>query len=157
MHDGGDFIVTLSQRTGMSKPMLIDGSVALEPDSPVVWFTFPGRYHDIGRFHLRDGTFTGLYANLITPVELEDRCHWSTTDLFLDLWLPAGSERLQLLDQDELDEAISQGWISAQQTRCAKVEADRIRADFTAQSWPPAVVQQWTLQRATALVSGHSA
>lgn len=154
--DSGDVIVTLSHRSGIAKPMLIDGSMALEPESPVVWFTFPGLYYDIGRFHLRDGRFTGLYANLITPVELVDRFNWRTTDLFLDLWLGAGSGRLQLLDQAELDDASSRGWISQEQSTWARTQAERIRIDFDAGSWPPAVVHEWTLERASAVVSGHS-
>src|SRR5687768_16840680 len=63
VYDGGDVIVTLAMRSAISRAMVIGGRVALEPDAPVVWFTFPGLRHDIGRFHTADGTFTGLYAN----------------------------------------------------------------------------------------------
>ncbi|HSG46956.1 MAG TPA: DUF402 domain-containing protein, partial [Longimicrobiales bacterium] len=85
IHDGADVKVTLA-RDLPYEPMRIEGEVVLEPGSDVVWFTFPGRWHDIGRFHRADGTFTGLYANLLTPPVL-DGTEWDTTDLFLDVWL----------------------------------------------------------------------
>src|SRR5690606_10331148 len=68
----------------LAEPMRIGGEVVLEHDAPVVWFTFPGGWHDIGRFHTADGRFTGLYANILTPVEVDDTgtgpVRWTTTD-----------------------------------------------------------------------------
>jgi predicted RNA-binding protein associated with RNAse of E/G family len=155
VHDDGDVIVTLAPDSRIAKPMSINGAIALEPTSPVVWFTFPGRYHDIGRFHSSSDAFTGLYGNVITPVLLENRCSWSTTDLFLDLWLAKGSDRLQLLDEDELEAARAHGWISDDETELAWTEIVRIQQAFAAGEWPPAAVHEWTLERARA-VAGHS-
>jgi predicted RNA-binding protein associated with RNAse of E/G family len=56
---------------GVTRPTVVNGRAVLEPGAPVVWFTFPGRHHDIGRFHTADGAFTGCYANILTPVELD--------------------------------------------------------------------------------------
>ena len=148
VHEAADVIVTLAQRTGIEKPMRINGRVVLEAESPVVWFTFPNLPHDIGRFHLADGRYTGLYANLITPVEITGPREWRTTDLFLDLWLAAGSSKLGLLDEDELETALARGWITESEAKLAREEAQRISAEFAAGRWPPAVVEEWTLQRA---------
>ena len=148
VHEAADVIVTLAQRTGIDKPMRINGRVVLEAESPVVWFTFPKLPHDIGRFHLPDGTYTGLYANVITPVEFDTPRSWRTTDLFLDLWLAAGSSKLGLLDEDELETALARGWITESEAKLARAEAVRISAEFVAGRWPPAVVEEWTLQRA---------
>ena len=38
----------------------------------MVWTTYRGDvWHDVGRFHLADGTFTGYYANILTPVGID--------------------------------------------------------------------------------------
>jgi predicted RNA-binding protein associated with RNAse of E/G family len=79
--------VTLLEQAELAQPLLIDGRVVLEAGSPAVWFTFPGAWHDIGRFHRADGTFTGIYGNVLTPVRFLDERTWETTDLFLDVWL----------------------------------------------------------------------
>ena len=86
-----DCVVTLSQPLELSAPMSVDGAVMLEHGSVVLWFTFPGQGHDIGLFHSADGTLTGLYANILTPPDMEGDV-WHTTDLFLDLWWPAGGD-----------------------------------------------------------------
>jgi predicted RNA-binding protein associated with RNAse of E/G family len=148
VYENSNVIVTLAQRTGIAQPMVLDGVVVLEAESPVVWFTFSTWQHDIGRFHLPDGTFTGLYANVITPVEFDTPRSWRTTDLFLDLWLAAGSSKLGLLDEDELETALARGWITESQAKLARAEAERISAEFAAGGWPPAIVHEWTLQRA---------
>jgi len=104
VHDGDDVKVTLAEAVAYEPPLRIGGEVVLERGSDVVWFTFPGAWHDIGRFHLADGTFTGLYANVLTPPSLTGT-EWDTTDLFLDVWIARDGSVL-LLDEDELDEAM---------------------------------------------------
>ena len=47
VHDGPDVKVTLAPAVARAQPIRIDGRVVLEDGSPVVWFTFPGRWHDI--------------------------------------------------------------------------------------------------------------
>jgi predicted RNA-binding protein associated with RNAse of E/G family len=146
VHDGPDVKVTLAPAVARAAPIRIAGRTVLEDRSPVVWFTFPGRWHDIGRFHLGDGTFTGLYANVITPVELKGGHRWDTTDLFLDLWV---DERgATVLDRDELDDAVARGWVDEATAARAISEVERMRADAEAVRWPPAVVREWTLERA---------
>ena len=146
VHDAPDVKVTLAPAVVRERPIRIAGRVVLEDLSPVVWFTFPGRWHDIGRFHTADGVFTGLYANVVTPVEMDGAHRWDTIDLFLDLWL---DERGTLvLDRDELEEARERGWVDRMTVERALTEVERIKADAEAGRWPPAVVQEWTLERA---------
>lgn len=104
-----DVVVTLSQPLELPEPMCHEGVVMLETGSLALWFTFPGQWHDIGLFHRANGTFTGLYANILTPPEM-DEAAWHTTDLFLDVWWPVGGDAV-LLDEDELTEALSLGHI----------------------------------------------
>ncbi|HEX8360342.1 MAG TPA: hypothetical protein VF613_09550, partial [Longimicrobium sp.] len=64
LEDDGSCVVTFLEVAELPKPVRAGERVILEPGAPVVWFTFRGLWHDIGRFHLRDGTFTGFYANV---------------------------------------------------------------------------------------------
>lgn len=146
--DGGP-VVTLLRRAGVARPMEIDGVVVLENESPVVWFSFPGARHDIGRFHRADGTFTGFYANILTPVEGLETEVWRTIDLFLDVWAPAERpERAHVMDEDELAEAQARGWVDEEAARAARAEARRLVEAAARGEWPPAVVRDWTLDRA---------
>ena len=172
---------------GVTRPTVVNGRAVLEPGAPVVWFTFPGRHHDIGRFHTADGTFTGCYANILTPVQLDadppadgtpsDAVRaraagpagpnapgpgnaggypggdpaggdiWLTTDLFLDVFVDLKGG-IHVLDRDELEQAVAQGWVEAATARAAELEANRLVEAARANEWPPAVVDQWSLERA---------
>jgi predicted RNA-binding protein associated with RNAse of E/G family len=134
------------------RPVVVDGATVLEAASPVVWFTFPGTWHDIGRFHLPDGTFTGYYANILTPVEMESDV-WRTTDLFLDVFLtPPGG--VHVMDEDELSAAERRGWVTRDLARQARTEAHRLVRSARAGTWPPPVVAAWTLARAETAAAG---
>lgn len=150
-----DVIVTLSERLALAEPMTLDDRVMLEEGSLALWFTFPGEWHDIGRFHRADGAFTGLYANILTPPEI-DGSVWHTTDLFLDLWRPAGGEIL-LLDEDELADALDRGHIDRKTAARARAEAERLLAEEQRSGWPPSVVDEWTLERALEVVEALGA
>ena len=146
VHRDATCVVTLLSRAEFERPIVIAGRVVLEPEAPIIWFTFTRAHHDIGRFHLRDGSFTGYYANILTPVHALDDAEWHTTDLFLDVWLdPAGGARV--LDEDELHAAEQAGWISPDLARGARQEAARIMAAIEAGEWPPSVARTWTLER----------
>ncbi|HEX5724027.1 MAG TPA: DUF402 domain-containing protein, partial [Longimicrobiaceae bacterium] len=98
-----EYVVTLLPAAELRRPVEAAGRVVLEPGAPVVWFTYPGLWHDVGRFHRADGTFTGFYANVLTPVAMHgDR--WETTDLAVDVWLGADGA-VEVLDRTELAEA----------------------------------------------------
>ena len=147
VHDAEDVKVTLATGLVREAPVLIDGSVALEDGSDVVWFTFPGAWHDIGRFHTADGAFTGVYANVLTPPVIGPDHVWHTTDLFLDVWVPAGGAP-RVLDAEELEEAAREGWIDEPTRTRALEEVRRILEAIDRGRWPPPVVEEWTLERA---------
>lgn len=146
-----DVVVTLSQPLDLARPMTFDDRIMLERGSLALWFTFPGEWHDIGLFHRADGGYTGLYANILTPPEI-DGPEWHTTDLFLDLWRPAGGE-LHLLDEDELEHALERGHIDRETADRARFEADRLLDLAGTGAWPPPVVEEWTLSRALDVVA----
>lgn len=147
VHDGGDHVVTLLAAADVPGPVRAGGRVVLEPGAPVVWFTYRGEvWHDVGRFHLADGTFTGCYANVLTPVRMEGAA-WETTDLFLDVWVGADGA-VEVLDRDELEEALAAGWIDPATAARAVAEAERLREAALAGRWPAPHVAAWTLDRA---------
>jgi predicted RNA-binding protein associated with RNAse of E/G family len=146
-------VVTFLPRAGVKKPLEIGGHTILEPGAPIVWFTFPGRWHDIGRFHTANGAFRGLYANVLTPVAGIESRTWYTTDLFLDVWLDARGE-VRILDADELEEAVAAGAVDTALARRAEAEAAAIVASAGAGSWPPPIVAAWPLERAVAMARG---
>ncbi len=145
--EDADVKITFSTDLSFEPPMRIDGDVVLETGSEVVWFTFPGAWHDVGLFHRADGTFTGTYANILTPCAFEEGGTWRTTDLFLDVWRdPTG--RVQILDEEELEEAEARGWVTEEVARRARAEALALKQQAEAGLWPPPVVREWTLARA---------
>lgn len=155
LHRAPDCVVTFLQESTLSRPLVHDGRILLDPGAPAVWFTFPGARHDIGRFHRADGTFTGLYANILTPVEGIEGAEWRATDLFLDVWLAPDAPPV-LLDVDELDEAERLGAVTAAQAGEARTEAGRLLADAAAGRWPPPVVHTWPLRRALEHIAERS-
>ena len=146
-----DVIVTVTGPLELDRPVQDGERTLLETGGRAVWFTFPEAWHDIGRFHLRDGTFTGLYANVLTPVEIrppsgDEPWIWHTTDLFLDVVVPPRGAA-ELRDEDELEEALAVGHIDEDLARRARAEADRLMSRAAAGTWPPPVVHDWTLGR----------
>jgi predicted RNA-binding protein associated with RNAse of E/G family len=142
-------VVTWLPAAELKGPVTAAGATILEPGAPVIWFTYPGRWHDIGLFHLRDGTFTGVYANILTPVRMEQG-EWHTTDLMLDVWMGAGGEIL-ILDEEEFDEARRLGWLDDELAGAARGEAERLKRAAAAGEWPPPEVHAWSLQRVARL------
>ena len=142
-------IVTFQSHTPIDSPARVGGTTILEPGSPVIWFTFPDAWHDIGLFHRADGTFTGVYANILTPVEFVGEGAWATTDLCIDVWVPPGG-RARLLDEAEFDDAEAAGLIERDLGGRARREAAALLRDHRAGKWPPCLVGEWSLDRARA-------
>jgi uncharacterized protein len=147
--------VTYVPAAAVRRPTLVAGVPVLEPGSPAVWFTFPDAWHDVGRFHRPDGTFTGLYANVLTPVRVDGDA-WTTTDLFLDVFVTPRGE-IHILDQDELADAEERGWIDKALACQARAEAARLARALRQGNWPPDVVHDWTLDRARRAAGGTPA
>lgn len=141
-----DVVITLAEPVELAEPLLHDGAVMLEHGSLVLWFTFPDTWHDIGLFHRADQTYTGLYANILTPPQMNGDV-WHTTDLCLDVWVtPDGSTTI--LDEDDFAEAIAGGHMDEETAARARAEADRLVAQERHGAWPPPVVREWSLARA---------
>jgi predicted RNA-binding protein associated with RNAse of E/G family len=154
VHDEDDVKVTLAESLDFDPPLRIHDDVVLETGSPVVWFTFPGRWYDVGRFHRADGTFTGLYANLLTPPVIRG-LRWETTDLFLDVWIPPRGHEACLLDEEELEVAVEREWVAPDTALRVRREAHELMNRARRGAWPPAVVHDWTLERCRTVREGR--
>ncbi|HSL69048.1 MAG TPA: DUF402 domain-containing protein [Longimicrobiales bacterium] len=152
VYASADVVVTFVEHSQIERVVRVGTKIVLEPGAPVVWFTFPGADYDIGRFHRADGTCTGLYANILTPVEFTTPTSWKTTDLFLDVWFDVAGGVPIVLDRDELAEAEARGWITADEATRAKHAVEAILEGWRTGTWPPAVVEQWTVERARAAI-----
>lgn len=154
LEDAGEYVVTFLPAAALRRSVVVAGRPVLEPGAPVIWFTYPGRWYDIGLFHLADGTPTGLYANLLTPVVMEgDR--WETTDLCLDLWR-GHDGAVDLLDEEEFEEAVREGWMEPSLAAEARRQASSLLESARLGTWPPAHVFEWSLERARATHDAHA-
>jgi uncharacterized protein len=147
VHDTPEVKVTLATDLSFEPPIRIQDEIVLETGSDAVWFTMPGAWHDIGRFHRADGTFTGIYANIITPCAFETATLWRTTDWYLDVWIDADG-RVAILDESEFAEAIENGLVDGATEVRVRDEAVRLKSLAEAGEWPPPIVHEWTLERA---------
>ena len=146
VEDDGECVVTYLPSAKVKKPMEIGGRVVLEPGSPIVWFTYRGDvWHDVGRFHLADGTLTGAYVNILTPVRM-DGTVWETIDLFLDLFITPTGE-IEVLDRDELLGAMDAGWIDDGIGLRVAAEMQDVLCRADDDTWPSNHVREWTLER----------
>lgn len=125
------------------------GRVLLDAGAPIVWFVFPETWHDVGRFHRADGTFTGWYTNVATPVEMRDDT-WTASDLFLDHWLPAEGHGVWL-DEDDFRDAARSGRLDAATRRRVLNERALIELALARGAWPPPIARDIDLAQARAL------
>jgi len=145
VHEQDDVIVTVSEPLELEQPVQVNGEIVLETGSRAVWFTFPDMWHDIGRFHRADGSFTGVYANILTPPVIDGPI-WHTTDLWLDVWV-SPTDVSELLDEDEFLEGVAQKHIDQETADRARWEAEQIIGRHRRGLWPPPIVADWTLER----------
>lgn len=134
-------------------PLSIGGTPVAEPGSALLWFVFPDAWHDIGRFHLPDDTFTGWYTNLCTPVAVDGDV-WASTDLFLDHWMtPDG--RHAWLDEDELADAVAAGLLNGETQARITGERAVIQTNLDLGAWPPREALELDLHAARGLLKGR--
>lgn len=134
------------------KRVFVGETAIQDSGAPIVWYVFPERWYDVGRFHLANETTTGWYTNLCLPPVLEgDR--WVGNDLFLDLWQPVGGGS-QWLDEDELEQALRERLVDRGTRRRIENERAMIELQLRQGAWPPAIARDIDLTQARALRDG---
>jgi len=130
-------------------PATIDADTTIGPDWLLVWYLWPDRRYEVGMFHDPEGDFHGYYVNLIRTPALEGP-RWVVDDFFLDVWVPAAG-RPEVLDRDELAEAVEHGWVNDEERTCIEGLAERLRRRADSGAWPPAALRRWPPELAAAL------
>jgi len=141
-------VIVTQQRINISKPLIVGGGVVLGDDYTAVWFIFPDKWYDIGKIHNQSGRVTGYYCDIISPMSRfesessEFVFRVEITDLCLDLWVSLEGS-YQILDEDEFEVAVKNGWIDgslAQKTEC---ELNRLIQLVKEGKFPPAIVEKF--------------
>ena len=132
--------------------VVVGDRLVLEHGAPIVWYVFPDKWHDIGRFHLADGTPTGWYTNLARPPVLEGE-RWIGNDLFLDLWQPLAGGA-EWLDEDELRDAVRGRVIDRATEKRINNERTMIQLAVDQGDWPPPIAKDIDLGQARTLKNG---
>jgi len=82
-------------------------------------------------FTNHDASFRGWYVNLERPQQRSD-LGFDYEDELLDVWTALGSDP-ELLDEDELEEAVERGFVSAERAAAIRAAAERVLAE---PPWP---------------------
>jgi predicted RNA-binding protein associated with RNAse of E/G family len=138
LHAGDDSII-LTHTVKPSRPIRHFGAIVADTGYQAVWFLFKGKSYDVGRFYRPDGTFTGYFVDVLEPVVWEGSDPATLrhlVDLILDLWI-APDGRFQLLDEDELEDALHRGVISRTEADTARGVANELAEAVQAGTFPP--------------------
>ncbi|MGH2447260.1 MAG: DUF402 domain-containing protein [Chloroflexota bacterium] len=130
-----------------AKPLVVGDEVVMAPGYLFVWFLFKDQPFDIARVYRPDGSFTGFYADVLQAVQWQGddiETLQPLVDLFLDLWITPGGE-YYVLDEDELEDALAKGVISAEQEHFARAELARLIEDLERGAFPPKAVREFRL------------
>jgi hypothetical protein len=93
---------------------------------PQLRVTHRGAPFSVFLFQHADGSLRGWYVNLERP-QRRTKLGFDYEDELLDVWAPVGGEP-ELLDEDELDEAVRLGFVSTEQADEIRANAERVLA-----------------------------
>jgi hypothetical protein len=82
-------------------------------------------------FTNHDGSFRGWYVNLERPQQRTE-LGFDYEDELLDVWVALGHQP-ELLDEDELEEAVQRGFVSGEHAAAIRATAERVLAE---PPWP---------------------
>jgi GrpB-like predicted nucleotidyltransferase (UPF0157 family)/predicted RNA-binding protein associated with RNAse of E/G family len=118
-----------------------DGKIVSQAGFPITYFELIGKWFNVVKVRNLRGEHTGYYCDIATPPKLLKDGSVEITDLFLDLWV-SPDLRYRVLDQDELEEALKEGWVSRQLYAIAKRELKKLVALVEMKDFPPRPVRQ---------------
>jgi predicted RNA-binding protein associated with RNAse of E/G family len=133
-------VVVARYVTSTRKSVVFDKEVVLAAGYDIAYFELAGRWFTVCKIRNTEGKLTGYYCDIATPPRFfEDRVE--QTDLFLDLWVFPDLSRHQTLDEDELETALTSGWIEKPLYDRAKQEIRTLICEVEAGGFPPTVVK----------------
>jgi predicted RNA-binding protein associated with RNAse of E/G family len=134
----GKVIVGRSQ-VSSENSVAFDGQTVLAPSFRIVYFELLGKWFTVDKVWNLQGKHTGYYCDIVMPPRLKG--DWlELTDLFLDLWV-SPDLRYKVLDEDELEEALKNGWIRKELHDKAKYELQKLIRAVENRRFPPRMVK----------------
>lgn len=128
-------IVGKSQITS-THSVMFDGEIVLASGFQIVYFDLMGKWFSVGKIRNLLGRHTGYYCDIVTPPRLLEDGGVELSDLFLDLWV-SPDLRFKVLDEEELENALSQGWITKQLYGKAEKELKKLIKVVKQGKFPP--------------------
>jgi len=139
LHDDGRLIVTRAPFRPSASLLAQVPGLEQEQEYQAIWFVIAGEWHDLGKVYTPDGELVGYYCDIIRPPR-RTADGLEIDDLFLDLWIfPDG--RHIVLDEEELEEAQAQGWLTEELAARAKGELSRLIEQLSQGRFPPAFAE----------------
>jgi predicted RNA-binding protein associated with RNAse of E/G family len=145
--DATDDVVVAAHESAPSTPLDVQGERVVDRGYWAVWFIFKGQPFDVGRFYRPDGTWTGYYVDILEPVRwrgADPTTLEPIVDLFLDLWVSRDG-RYTVLDEDEFEEAVRRGILTARQAGHARRVLDDLVGAVGRGAFPPPLVRDFRL------------
>jgi predicted RNA-binding protein associated with RNAse of E/G family len=116
--------------------VMFDGEVVLASGFQIVYFDFIGKWFTVDKIRNMQGRHTGYYCDIVTPPRLLEDGGVELTDLFLDIWV-SPDLRCKVLDEEELENAYSKGWVTRQLYEKAKEELKKLGKNINQGKFPP--------------------
>lgn len=116
----------------LEKPWQQDETIIALPG--YVWRTRweVGKPYIINKYLDNNGKIVGIYCDICRPVERVGN-GLAFDDLYLDVWQVPGSDPI-ILDEDELEEAISTSYVSQEEATTARRHAEEVKQLLLTQS-----------------------
>jgi predicted RNA-binding protein associated with RNAse of E/G family len=134
-------VIVGRSRIRSANSVVFDGKVVLAPAYHIVYFEMMRKWFSVGKIRNLDGHHTGYYCDIVTPPRVLEAGVVEVTDLFLDLWV-APDLRYRVLDEEELEAALTKGWITKRLYETAKKELKKLIALVEQGRFPPPLVKQ---------------
>ena len=139
--DLGDVIIAKSRFEGMLAPLRVNGVEVIRNGYAMLYFAFIGENYDVLKVYDENGEFRGLYIDVLAYSKRNGNT-LEMLDLFLDIFVfPDG--RAFLLDEDELEMALSYGLIDRETFDFAYRVAREIIEKAERGQFPPEIVWKY--------------
>ncbi|MEM3701084.1 MAG: DUF402 domain-containing protein [Candidatus Bathyarchaeia archaeon] len=128
-------IVSKGQITS-AHSITFDGEIVLARGFQIVYFDLIGKWFGVGKIRNLQGKHTGYYCDIVKPPRFLADGGIELTDLFLDLWV-SPDLRFKVLDEEELENALHNGWITKGLYDKAKKELNKLINMVKQGKFPP--------------------
>ena len=138
--------LTIQSRLNLAQPRRVAGRIIAANGYSAIWFVFKDKWFDVGKFYDESGRWLGYYCDIVKPIRrLTSGASTSIlTDLFLDIWIDSDGEAY-VLDEDELEEAVRQSFISKNLAAKARSQVGVLMKKIELNTFPPVRVKEATL------------